>query len=255
MHPTHRLGPASSGSAAREDAATIPNGDATARDAALRSDAKTASSDAGAPRPDGGGIAHFIHPGLLNSADIARMKAKIASKSNPWFNDYNTLANNNLSSATRGYNTPPPIIGRNSGSAYASVRGNCELDATAAYQNAVLYVLTGQNAHADYAVKVLNAYAAGVKHFDGVDPERDLEGAILGWLWVQAAAVDSRLPRLVGHRHQHVQQVDLQCGLFRHRLQRVWRAHHAHPERRGRPRSLCSGTKLAIGIDRTWRTI
>jgi hypothetical protein len=130
----------------------------------------------------------FVHPGLLlTTTDIARMKAKIASEADPWFSNYNTLVNNNLSSTTRAYTTPPAIIGRNLASAYAADRGPCELDATAAYQNAVIYVLTGQTAHADYAVKVLNAYAAGVQHFDGIDPERDLEAAILGWLWVEAA--------------------------------------------------------------------
>jgi Alginate lyase len=134
------------------------------------------------------GSMNFVHPGLLlTSADIARMKAKIASKVDPWFSNYDTLVNNNLSSTTRAYTTPPAIIGRNAGSAYAADRGPCELDATAAYQNAVIYAVTGQPAYADYAVKILNAYAAGVQHFDAADPERDLEAAILGWLWVEAA--------------------------------------------------------------------
>jgi hypothetical protein len=148
------------------------------------------AGDEGATAGEGGasGSMSFVHPGLLlTSADIARMKAKIASKVDPWFSDYNTLVNNNLSSTTRAYTTPPAIIGRNSGSAYAADRYPCELDATAAYQNAVIYALTGQTAYADYAVKILNAYAAGVQHFDALDPERDLEAAILGWLWVEAA--------------------------------------------------------------------
>jgi hypothetical protein len=51
----------------------------------------------------------------------------------------------------------------------------------------LIFVLTGQTAHADYAVTILNAYAAGVQHFDGVDPERDLEASILGWWWVSTA--------------------------------------------------------------------
>ncbi|MES1206735.1 MAG: alginate lyase family protein [Pseudomonadota bacterium] len=150
----------------------------------------TAGSAGGAMGGAGGagGTVAFVHPGLLiNAADIARIQAKIAAKSDPWLNNYNVLANNNLSSTARAWTTPPAIIGRNAASAYAADRTQCELDATAAYQTALLYAISGKTAYADYAVKVLNAYAAGVKHFDGVDPERDLEGAILGWLWVEAA--------------------------------------------------------------------
>lgn len=150
----------------------------------------TAGTGAGGEMNAGGvsGSLTFVHPGLLlTSADIARVKEKIASKADPWFANYNTLVNNNLSSTTRPYTTPPAIVGRNTGSIYAADRGPCELDATAAYQNAVIYAVTGQSRYADYAVKILNAYAAGVQHFDAADPERDLEAAILGWLWVETA--------------------------------------------------------------------
>ncbi len=140
-----------------------------------------------APRVDAS-VQGFVHPGLLlTSGDLARMKEKIAAKSEPWYGQYTTLMNDQNSSATKAYNTPPAIIGRNAASAYATDRYACEADAVLAFQNALVFALTGQTAHAALAVKILNAYAAGVKHFDTLDPERDLEAAILGWLWVETA--------------------------------------------------------------------
>jgi hypothetical protein len=168
-------------------------GRATGQGGARGSDAG-ASPDAGV-RPDGSSGPDavvspqgFIHPGLLlGSSDIARMKDKIAARSEPWLTSYNTLLNNASSSATKAVNTPPPIIGRNAASAFATTRYAAEADAVTAYQNALVFVLTGQTAHADETVKILNAYARGTQHFDSVDPERDLEAAILGWLWVSSA--------------------------------------------------------------------
>jgi hypothetical protein len=151
------------------------------------------SGAGGAPAGTGGamggaGSTGFVHPGLLlTTTDIARMKAKIAAHSEPWLTSYNTLLNNASSSATRAFTTPPAIIGRNAASAFANDRGPVEVDAVVAFQNALVFVLTGQTAHADQSVRILNAYVRGTQHFDAVDPERDLEAAILGWLWVSTA--------------------------------------------------------------------
>jgi hypothetical protein len=130
----------------------------------------------------------FVHPGLLLTRDdIARMKVKIASKADPYFSSYTALIDDAESSATASVQTPAVIIGRNSASQYASTRYAAETAAVIAFQNALLYALAGEAAHAAKCVAVLDAYATTTKHFDAQDPERDLEAAILGWLWVSAA--------------------------------------------------------------------
>jgi len=174
-------------------------GQGGASDAGTRSDGST--------RTDSGANAQgFVHPGLLlNAADIARMKAKIAAGSEPWLTSYNTLIANGSSSASKTFSTPAPIIGRNAASAFAGTRYPAEGDAVTAYQNALVFVLTGQTAHADETVKILNAYARGTQHFDSVDPERDLEAAILGWLWVSSA----ELVRYSGYAYTGWQPADI----------------------------------------------
>ena len=133
------------------------------------------------------------------------MKAKIAAGSEPWLTSYNTLIANGSSSASKTFNPPAPIIGRNAASAFAATRYPAEADAVTAYQNALVFVLTGQTAHADETVKILNAYARGTQHFDAVDPERDLEAAILGWLRVSSA----ELVRYSGNAYTGWQPADI----------------------------------------------
>jgi hypothetical protein len=118
---------------------------------------------------------------------LARAKQNIADQEQPWLDSYQLLIADPKSSVTYEVETPPSIIGRNSGSAYASTRYAAEAAAVAAFQNALLFALNGERAHADKAVAVLSSYAQTTLHFDQADPERDLEAAILGWLWVSAA--------------------------------------------------------------------
>ena len=195
--------------AAAPDKATPPPADKQdappGRAAAARS-TRAQRSDGSTPSDSGANAQGFVHPGLLlNAADIARMKAKIAAGSEPWLTSYNALIANGSSSASKTFNTPAPIIGRNAASAFAATRYPAEADAVTAYQNALVFALTGQTAHADETVKILNAYARGTQHFDSVDPERDLEAAILGWLWVSSA----ELVRYSGYAYTGWQPADI----------------------------------------------
>jgi hypothetical protein len=130
----------------------------------------------------------FSHPGLLiTSSDISRMKEKISARLEPFYTSYTTLLNDEESKETKAVEPPPAIVGRNSASAYASTRYAAEAAAVTAFQNALVFVLTGETPHAAKTVAILNAYASATQHFDKVDPERDLEAAILGWLFVSSA--------------------------------------------------------------------
>ena len=146
------------------------------------------STSADASAAFDGGPLVFVHPGLLVSrADLERARARIAAQAEPWASSYATLRADSRSSATKAIGAPPTIIGRNSASAYASTRYEAEAAAVVAFQNALVYALSSEDAHAAKAVEILNAYAQTTQHFDRADPERDLEAAILGWLWVSTA--------------------------------------------------------------------
>jgi hypothetical protein len=127
---------------------------------------------------------------LITQRDLDRAKTKIASKAEPWYGNFRTLNDSARSSATAAFEPPPVIIGRNTASAYANTRYAAEAAAVIAFQNALVFALVGGDAHAQKAVEILNAYASTTLHFDAADPERDLEAAILGWLWVSAAELE-----------------------------------------------------------------
>jgi hypothetical protein len=181
---THSGAGAGAGAGAGGVVAGAPTagGNTSSSGAAAAGDAGTAEGGAPAGNPG------FVHPGLLlTNADLARMKAKIASQADPWHASFTTLAADSHSSSSKTFAAPPAIIGRNAASAYATTRYAAEDAAVTAFQNALVYALNGDAAHAAKVVEILNAYASTTQHFDAVDPERDLEAAILGFLWVSAA--------------------------------------------------------------------
>jgi hypothetical protein len=99
----------------------------------------------------------FEHPGVFNREDdFARMRQKIAEKAEPWYTTWNNL----LAS-------PEAQIGWAGPRAVATViRGgtgdNISLlyrDVAAAYQDALIYKISGDKAHGDKAVAILNAWA------------------------------------------------------------------------------------------------
>jgi hypothetical protein len=181
---------ADGGESARPSTEATPSPDTSAAQgggpaAAAPSPGSSGTATAGAMSAPQSG---FIHPGLLITADdIARMKAKIADQSEAHYSSFTALRNDPESQANKTVQAAPTIIGRNDASAYASTRYTAENAAVTAFQNALVYVLTGEVQYADKAVEILDSYAKTTKHFDKADPERDLEAAILGWLWVSTA--------------------------------------------------------------------
>jgi hypothetical protein len=185
------LGCASSGGHELAHGERAAGGGGASRASAGASGTRTNAS-AGAVASAGGAMSSpsigFFHPGLLiTSDDIARMKANIASRAEPYYSSFTRLRDDAESQPDKKIDAPSAIIGRNSASRYASTRYAAETAAVTAFQNALVYVLTGEVAHANKAVAILDSYAKTTQHFDKADPERDLEAAILGWLWVSTA--------------------------------------------------------------------
>jgi hypothetical protein len=109
----------------------------------------------------------FTHPGLLHSsADIARMKTKIAAGVEPWASAWKAFTNQNRWIAS-GY-TPRPleVVGRGVGSTgMANISGDC----TAAYYNAIAWAITGEERYAKKSVEIMNAWSYQCKEINGKD--------------------------------------------------------------------------------------
>ncbi|MFF1305344.1 alginate lyase family protein [Streptomyces sp. NPDC058307] len=126
----------------------------------------------------------FAHPGLLHTgADLARMAAKVKAGAAPYTAGFAKLTANRH--AQSGW-TPNPqtTVYRGSGSPqnYATLYN----DIHAAYQNALRYHVSGDSAHADTAVTILNAWSAKLTSVEGT-ADRFLAAGLYGYQFANAA--------------------------------------------------------------------
>lgn len=129
--------------------------------AAAPAPSATAPAPAGTPRA-------FVHPGLLHSAaDLARMRDAVAARTSPVHDGYLALAAHPRSSASYTVQNTGRITtwGRGPG----DFQNQAVADSAAAYQNALLWAVTGERAHADKARDILNAWSASLTLVTGAD--------------------------------------------------------------------------------------
>ena len=138
-----------------------------------------AGAAAAAPPP-----AAFVHPGLLHArGDLERMRQKVAQGAEPWKSGFEVLRKDAASQSNWRLKGPCETVTRDP-------RGGrhiheFDLDGNAAYQNALLWCLTGEEAHARKAVEILNAWSGRLTKIDGKDA---ILGASLGgFKYVNAA--------------------------------------------------------------------
>ncbi|WP_405989263.1 alginate lyase family protein [Streptomyces sp. NBC_00986] len=112
--------------------------------------------------------AAFTHPGLLHTADdLARMKAAVAAKQSPVHDGYLALAANARSSSSYAVQNTGQITTWGRGP--ANYQNQAVADSAAAYQNALIWSVTGDTAHADKARDILNAWSASLTAITGAD--------------------------------------------------------------------------------------
>jgi len=127
----------------------------------------------------------FAHPGLLHTgADLARMAAKVKAGVSPYTAGYAKLTANRHS-ASDWTARPQSIVYRGAGSGPQNY-GILYNDIHAAYQNALRYHVSGDSAHADTAVAILNAWSAKLTKVDG-SADRFLAAGIYGYQAANAA--------------------------------------------------------------------
>ncbi|SDT36333.1 Protein of unknown function [Mucilaginibacter mallensis] len=108
----------------------------------------------------------FTHPGLLqNTEDIERIKRAVADKQEPIYSGYLVFAADAQSQYTYQMQGPMTMVGRN-----PTVGQNIyDTDAAAAYQNAIMWVITGKKEYAAKAEEIINAWSSTLKSITGRD--------------------------------------------------------------------------------------
>ncbi|MFJ8491392.1 alginate lyase family protein [Streptomyces sp. NPDC094038] len=132
----------------------------------------------------GTGAGAFAHPGLLHTrTDLDRMAAKVKAGAAPYAAGFARLTANRH--AQSGWQArPQAVVYRGSGTPenYSLLYN----DIHAAYQNALRYHVTGESAHADTAVAVLNAWSATLTAVNG-SADRFLAAGLYGYQFANAA--------------------------------------------------------------------
>jgi hypothetical protein len=106
----------------------------------------TAAATGLAAIPTADALTSFIHPGVLHKlSDIQRMRTRIAAGTEPWLSGWNVFRANAYSQSAYAMLGPLTTIDRGT-----TEIGNWEFwnDCNAAYQNALMWNLTGTTAHA-----------------------------------------------------------------------------------------------------------
>mgnify|MGYP000974555873 CR=1 FL=1 len=126
----------------------------------------------------------FVHPGLLHTqADLERMKAMIAQQIEPWRSGFERLRSHAESRADWRLRGPFHSVVR--GSKESHHIAEMDQDANAAYQNALMWCITGKELHARKAAEILNAWSATLEEIAGRD--RILGASLGGFKFVNAA--------------------------------------------------------------------
>ncbi|WP_371674517.1 alginate lyase family protein [Streptomyces sp. NBC_00289] len=126
----------------------------------------------------------YAHPGLLHTrADLARMAAKVKAGAAPYTAGFARLTANRH--ARSGWTAnPQTTVYRGAGSPQNyTILYN---DIHAAYQNALRWHVTGDGAHADTAVAILNAWSAKLTGVEG-SADRFLAAGLYGYQFANAA--------------------------------------------------------------------
>lgn len=101
---------------------------------------------------------NFRHPGILHTTEsFTRIRHLIATRAEPAYGSYLLLKSHPCSQADYQMEGPFPVISRDG--EYRDTKSKMERDFSAAYQNALLWVLTGEEPHARKSLEALLAYA------------------------------------------------------------------------------------------------
>ncbi|WP_077609675.1 RICIN domain-containing protein [Clostridium sp. Marseille-P2415] len=127
----------------------------------------------------------FIHPGMLHTDEsFEAMNEAINNKLYPNYDTWNALKSNGFSASDWQPREVETIIRDNSGS-------NCSafyIDLRRAYQNALIWKLSGSKANGEAACRILNAWSAKTTNITG-NADRYLAAGIYGYQLANVAEI------------------------------------------------------------------
>ncbi|MFD3841600.1 alginate lyase family protein [Streptomyces sp. NPDC058642] len=133
--------------------------------------------------PPASAASGYAHPGLLHTGtDLARMKSKVTAGAAPYTAGYARLTANRHAQSGWTPNPQTTITRGGSGQNYAILYN----DIHAAYQNGLRHRVSGDSAHADTAVAILNAWSAELTTLAG-NADRFLAAGLYGYQFANAA--------------------------------------------------------------------
>jgi hypothetical protein len=129
--------------------------------------------------------ASFVHPGLMHTeADFARMRTKVAAKAQPWLDGWNALTSSSRSQLGRAPTPLKTVVRGGDGENYHTMVEDLER----AYQFALRWKVSGDEAYALQAVAYLNAWSSTMTTLTG-NNDRVLAAGIYGYQWANAAEI------------------------------------------------------------------
>jgi len=130
----------------------------------------------------------FVHPGALHTeADFTRMAAQVAKGAQPWLDGWKVLLKNPHASLSW---TPHPaeIVYRGKDGSHAENYALLYNDIAAAYALALRWKVSGDDAYADKAIAILDAWSATLSGIGG-NSDRFLASGIYGYEFANAAEI------------------------------------------------------------------
>jgi hypothetical protein len=127
----------------------------------------------------------FVHPGLLHTeADFARMRSKVNANAQPWKGSWDLLVANSHSQLNYTARPVDTVIRGGTGQNYPQLYN----DIAAAYQLALRWKISGDNAYANKSIAIMNAWSSTLKQITG-NADRFLASGIYGYQFANAAEI------------------------------------------------------------------
>lgn len=126
----------------------------------------------------------FVHPGIWHThEDLERIRNGVLEDKDPWASTYAVFSKDSYSLSTYEMKGPKPVISRGSVSNYTSFAS----DARAAWQNALMWYITKDDAHWNRSTTILDSWGSTLVDIIGTD--RSLLIGLDGDLFVNAAEI------------------------------------------------------------------
>lgn len=128
----------------------------------------------------------FRHPGVLvGGAQLAAVRSRVAAGEEPWASAYKAMGESAY--AALDYTPHPAKVVACASNAGTDACVAEREDAIAAYTHALMWSVSGEAAHADKAVEIMDAWSKTVKEHTRDDA--DLQTAWSGSSWARAAEI------------------------------------------------------------------